>query len=787
MQYILPFSAIGIKDTAQVGGKTASLGQMYNELAQQNIQVPNGFAVTAAAYWRFIEYNQLKCWLHEQLQQYAHTIQEVERRAVGAHIRSRLMAAELPPELQTAILQAYTALSGTAECAVAVRSSATAEDLPGASFAGQHESFLNVQGKAALLKACKGCFSSLFTDRALAYRTLKGFDHFKVALAICVQKMVDATHGSSGVSFSCDTETGNPTIILINAAWGLGESSVQGTVIPDEYRVCKPLLKSPGSAIIDKKLGTKKLKMIFKGISATEMVPTTTAEQTQFCLDDAAIRSLASMVATIEEYYSAYKKQWSPMDIEWAQDGRDKQLYIIQARPETVHALKQEAAYYSLQSVPAEVPVVRGQSIGQKIVTGRVRIITAPNPTITIAATDIIVTKMTAPDWLPLLKSAAGIITQEGGRTCHAAIVARELGIPAVVGAQDVLQLVKEGELITLDCSDGQEGKVYRGQLPFEVKHLPKRTEKKVARTAAARWINCAEPSSAAKWAMVPGVDGVGLARIEFIIATTIQVHPLIIARPDLCTDMQLKAQIDALASGYINWQEFFVERLAYGISTIAGAFYPRPVIVRFSDFKSNEYRALLGGSLVEEVEENPMLGVRGASRYYLPFHKPAFELECKAYHKALYEIGLDNIKLMVPFVRTVDEAKKVLEIVQHAGLLAKNKRPKIGMMVELPANVLELEEYTPLFDFFSIGSNDLTQCALGIDRDNKTLAPLYDEMHPVMLQLYTSTIEKAKAAKKEISICGQGPSDKPELASFLYKKGITAVSFSPDALLKLL
>lgn len=766
MIFIQRFADIRLTDIGQVGGKNASLGQMIGDLSSQGICIPPGFAITADAYWYFIDANKLREPIAQLLTSLSGSDDLQKVSMTAAHIRELIVRAVIPTDLADSITQAYHELSrsvGGHDVAVAVRSSATAEDLPGASFAGQQESYLNVTGIVSLLEHCKQCWASLFTDRAIVYRQQKGFDHAHVALSIGVQKMVHADTACAGVAFSLDTETGFKESVMINAARGLGEKVVQGEIIPDEYIVHKPTLQQGYPSIIKKELGNT---------------------QSQFCLTDAEIVALAGMVLTIENYYSTLQKAWCPMDVEWAQDSQDKKLYIVQARPETVHAQQKHdtLVQYTLQHQDVTV-LCTGQSIGQKIVTGTARIITSFKKSDEVQPGDIIVTTMTDPSWVPAMKRAAGIVTEQGGRTCHAAIVSRELGIPALVGVENATQKLTSGAPITLDCSKGSQGFIYKGKVAFEVVIVPLTT---VPKLSVEIMLNCGDPAQAFAHAQLP-VDGVGLARLEFIIGTALKVHPLALLHPERITDAAIAQEIRDIIAPYSDGKAFFVTTLAQSIGMIAAAFYPKPVVVRLSDLKSNEYRDLLGGRYFEPEEENPMLGWRGASRYTHPAYREAFALECAALVQARSVLGLKNIVVMVPFVRTINEAQRVIQELQKNGLEQGKDGLKIIMMVEIPANVILIDDFAKLFDGFSIGSNDLTQLTLGIDRDSSLVNVLFDERNPAVIKMFEYALAGAHKAGKSIGVCGQAPSDYPELGDWFIKQGVTSLSLNPDAVMSFL
>lgn len=807
MKYIKKFSQITIDDIPLVGGKNASLGEMISNLTDLGITIPQGFAITADAYWLFIEHNKLEQPLRAALAPVKDPDDIAVVQRAGKQARNLIKAGTIPSDLADEITKSYhdlAAMYKDANISVAVRSSATAEDLPTASFAGQQESYLNVVGADALLHAYVNCVASLFTDRAIVYRINNKFDHFKVALSVGVQKMIRSDIGSSGVAFSLDTETGFANVVTIDASWGLGESIVQGTVTPDEFVVFKPMLDK-FKPIIKKQLGSKRVKTVYgnKKNEPVVEVKTSIHEQQTFCLNDVEILSLARQVVMIEKHYSDKEKKWVPMDVEWAKDGSDGKLYIIQARPETVHGHEnnQIIERYHLDA-KAGTPIVRGQSIGQQIVSGPARVIRDVKEIESIKKGDIIVTEMTDPDWVPAMKRAAGIVTNRGGRTCHAAIVSRELHIPAIVGTGNADETIKNGQTITIDCSQGSDGYVYDGSLPF---HVEKIELTSIPHSPVPLMVNMADPDSAFSTSFLP-VAGVGLARIEFIIANDIKIHPMALLHPEKITtspskltesddpdkrsreDAQISNTIKNLIVGYDSGPEFFVDRLAQGIGMLAAAFYPRPVIVRLSDFKSNEYRNLIGGEYFEEPEENPMIGFRGASRYYHARYREAFDLECAALRKVRDTMGLKNIKIMVPFVRTVEEGAHVLAALKENGLEQNQESGwEIIMMCEVPSNVILIDEFSKIFDGFSIGSNDLTQLTLGVDRDSELLASLFDERNEAVKRMMAMAIEGAHKAKRPIGICGQAPSDYPEVAQFLIDHKIDYLSLNPDSVLPFL
>ncbi len=790
MKYIRWFHNLSLNDLPLVGGKNASLGEMISQLKAQGIRIPDGFAITAQAYWYYLAHNNFTGVMQKTMKQLTDYGDIVLLRKIGHEIRSLLVSGSLPPDLSQEILQAYHELSqeyNQEACDVAVRSSATAEDLPTASFAGQQETYLNVRGDEQLLVNCKKSIASLFTDRAIVYRIEQGFDHFKVALSVGVQKMVRSDLASAGVIFSLDTESGFKEVVMIESSWGLGEAIVKGLIIPDEFMVFKPTLAQHFKPIIKKQLGTKTEKIIYAN-SHTKTVPVPKKEQEQFSLTNDEILELARATVTIENHYSTLKNSWSPMDIEWAKDGVDGKLYILQARPETVHAAKKETIFkqYTLKDGPQAYEkqlLITGLSIGQQIAAGNVRVIENVQESDQVEKGDIIVTGMTDPDWVPVMKKAAGIVTDRGGRTCHAAIVSRELGIPAIVGTQDATTKIKNGQTVTLDCSRGNVGFIYEGNIPFTVQDIKL---DKVPTLPVTLMVNLADPDSAFQVSFLP-TAGVGLARIEFIITNSIKIHPLALIHPDRIKDKKIVQKINTMTAAYLNKVDFFVDRLAQGVAMIAAAFYPRPVIVRLSDFKTNEYRNLIGGIFFEPSEENPMLGFRGASRYCHERYKEAFALECAALKKVRDSMGLTNVLVMVPFVRTVKEAEAVVKEIDNNGLKQGVNSLQLVMMCEIPSNVLLIDKFSKLFDGFSIGSNDLTQLTLGVDRDSELLANVFDERDEAVKQLIKMAIEGAHRNKRYIGICGQAPSDYPEIAEFVIHCGIDSISLNPDSVLPFL
>ncbi len=787
VKYIKYFEEITIKDVPTVGGKNASLGEMIQRLTGQGIRIPTGFAITADAYWHYLETNHFVEKMKNIMNQLSDVQNVKDLQKAGSEIRKMMTSGTMPQDLEQEIITAYHTLcqhygakEGTLD--VAVRSSATAEDLPNASFAGQQDTFLNVSGEKELLIACKKSMASLFNDRAIVYRVEQGFDHFKVALSIGVQKMIRSDEAVSGVAFSLDTETGFKNVVMVEASYGLGESIVQGLVTPDEYIVHKPKLVNGYTPIIKKACGDKKTKIIYGKNGGAKTVKVAVQDQKKYALSDAEIIELAHYIVTIEKYYSALKKSWAPMDIEWAKDGEDGKIYIVQARPETVYAGNKNATLkqYILKNTSEEkVPLVKGLSIGRAIVSGTARVIKGAQDISKVNIGDIIVTEMTDPDWVPVMKRASGIITDRGGRTCHAAIVSRELGIAAIVGTKDGTKKIKNGDTITIDSSDSSVGVVYQGKMEYEIKEIALTENKQSPVTIM---VNSADPDSAFQTSFLP-VSGVGLARLEFIITNAIKIHPMALIHPEK-VDKKTMHVIDAITEAYDNKVDFFVEQLSQGIGMIAGAFYPRPVIVRLSDFKSNEYRNLIGGVFFEQIEENPMIGFRGASRYYNDRYRQAFALECQALLRVRKIMGLTNVKIMVPFVRTIQEAQKVIEEMKVHGLVQGEDGLELVMMCEIPSNVLLIEEFSDYFDGFSIGSNDLTQLVLGVDRDSTILTSLFDERDEAVKKMMHMAIEGAHKKGKYIGICGQAPSDYPEIADFLIKNGIDSLSLNPDSVM---
>lgn len=789
---ILLLEQVGIQDINLVGGKNASLGEMLRHLTKIGIKIPGGFVVTTHAYRQFIQHNNLDAEIRSIVAEIDYANIESLRRA-GLTIRNLVKNARFPAQLSQQIIEAYFTLSkncGQDNTDVAVRSSATAEDLPDASFAGQQETYLNVRGPVALMDAVRNCFASLFTDRAISYRKNFGYDHFAVGLSVCVQKMVRSDLGASGVAFSLDTESGFKDVVVINGSYGLGELVVQGAVCPDEYIVFKSTLKEGYAALIEKKMGVKDKMMVYgdDAYERVKVISTERAFQNRFCLKDDTALKLADWVVKIEDHYSSIKGGWVPMDVEWAIDGLSKELFIVQARPETVHSRKNNlkiTVYRINDESRADKLLVRGIAVGDKIVSGRVNILYSLDKRVLegheFREGDVLVTDMTDPDWEPIMKMASAVVTNKGGRTCHAAIVAREMGLPAVVGCGSATELLSDDDLITVSCAEGDVGYIYKGMIPF-IKEEYNLNDLPAIRTDL--MLNVASPSLSFQFAHLPN-KGVGLAREEFIINNYIQVHPLALLQHHSLNDAELSKRIREKIIGYENEEDFFVSKLACGIAKIAASFYPHKVIVRFSDFKSNEYHNLLGGKYYEPMEENPMIGWRGASRYYSEAYKPAFGLECKAIRKAREEMGLSNVVVMIPFCRTVEELLRVKETMQEFGLARGGKGLELYLMAELPSNIILADEFAKHIDGFSIGSNDLTQLTLGLDRDSSLVAHLYDERNPAVKKMIKTLIDAAKRNGVKVGICGQGPSDYPDFTRFLVEEGIDSISVTPDAVFK--
>jgi pyruvate,water dikinase len=774
--FIKPFRDIRIADVALVGGKNASLGEMFSQL--KGIPVPDGFATTADAFWYFLDENQLRQPLAELMEQLDRS-NFSNLQVTGLKARTLLLEAKMPGELSAQLVEAFHTLLENRQFSVAVRSSATAEDLPQASFAGQHESFLNISGDSNLIKTVQQCFASLYTDRAIKYREDNGFEHSKVALSVGVQQMVRSDKACSGVGFTLEPESGFRNVIHLAGVWGLGENIVQGTVTPDEFLVFKPSLRNGKKAIIQKRLGEKEKMMIYAGDAGqatTCNIPVPDEKRTAFVLPDEEIELLANWALQIEEHYQ------KPMDIEWAKDGLTGELFIVQARPETVHSGKAVQEIHEFEILEKAQPLAQGEAIGSKIASGIARILHSPDQSGKLNPGEIVVTDITSPDWDPVLKTAAAIITNKGGRTSHASIVARELGVPAVVGTGNATQSIQDGETITVSCAEGKTGFVYRGRIKYAEKILDFTNTQLPDKTKV--MLITGDPDKAFKLSFYPN-NGVGLMRIEFIITHFIKAHPMALVKFDNLEDSEAKKKIQSLTRHYPDKKQYFVDRLAQGVATIAAAFYPKEVIVRMSDFKTNEYANLLGGKQFEPAEENPMLGFRGASRYYNDLYKEGFQLECEAIKRVRDDMGLTNVKVMIPFCRTVEEGRKVIQVMNDYGLAHDKNGLEIYVMAEIPSNVLQAEEFAQIFDGFSIGSNDLTQLTLGIDRDSALVADLFSEKNQSAKMMIATVIRKAKACSKKIGLCGQAPSDFPEFAQFLVEQGIDSISFNPDAVLK--
>jgi len=806
MKLIRKFEEISLKDIGLVGGKNGSLGEMIQNLTPLGIKIPSGFVITSEGYKLHLQENNLEEKIYSLLKNLDKS--NVEKLGkVGEGIRELISNAPLPKELVEEIISAYKKMGEKID--VAVRSSATAEDLPEASFAGQQETFLNVTGKENLLEVCPKAFASLFTDRAISYRIDHGFAHEQVLISLGIQKMIRSDLSSAGVIFTLDTESGHKDVIFINSSYGLGENVVKGNVNPDEFYIHKPTLEKNFKPILKKRLGTKRKKLIYSDNpkEPTINIDVDEKDQNKFSLSNDEILTLSKQSLEIEKYYSNKKGSWSPMDIEWAKDGNDNELYIVQARPETVHSLKQEQTFYEEFSIPnreanKDKIIATGKSIGNKISSGKARIISDASRMNEMKKGEILITDMTDPDWQPIMKIASGIITNRGGRTCHAAIVSRELGIPAIVGTIDATEKIKNEQEITLDCSGGEVGAVYGEKIEFETNKIEIKDTPKLP---VEIMMNIGNPDKAFNFSKITN-DGVGLARLEFIINSGIKIHPMALIHPEIIKDNETIQKIKSITYPYVEdigiWEKikdkitvseklksqrkkFFIDKLAEEAGTIAAAFYPKPVIIRLSDFKSNEYRQLIGGKYFEPEEENPMLGLRGASRYTHESYKEAFELECLAMKKIREEMGLTNIKLMIPFARTIEESKSVLEVMNEYGLKKNENGLEIYVMCEIPSNVILADEFSKIYDGFSIGSNDLTQLTLGVDRDSQLVAEIFDERNKAVKKMLVMAIEGAKRNNKKIGICGQAPSDYPELAKFLIDKGINSISLNPDSVIR--
>ena len=778
--YVLEFSGISIQDVGIVGGKNASLGEMFSTLSASGVPVPDGFATTAFAFDEFLTENSLKEPL-QLLMRHLDRPTYSNLESTGLQARELILAGKMPEALRTSVSAAYGKLQARYPGSVAVRSSATAEDLPQASFAGQHESYLNVSGEDELLKVIQRCFASLYTDRAIKYREDNGFAHDKVLLSAGIQQMVRSDLASSGVAFTLEPESGFRDIIAISGVWGLGENMVQGTVTPDEYLVFKPTLRLNKNAIIQKKLGDKAMTMVYNDDASSGQtvvnINTPAEKRRQFTLTAEEVLSISRWCLLIEDHYS------KPMDIEWAKDGISGKIFIVQARPETVQSRKNPYIQNLFELQEKGIPITEGNAVGEKIASGIARVLSSPGEADKLQPGEILVTDVTSPDWDPVLKRSAAIITNKGGRTSHASIVARELGVPAIIGTGNATQLIKDGELVTVSCAEGKTGVVYKGALRYQTRKFDFSKVLRPSHTEA--MLIVADPEQAFKLSFYPN-DGVGLMRLEFIVTHSVKIHPMALVRFDQLKDPEIKNKIEELTVGYTDKKQYFVEQLSQGIATIAAAFYPKDVIVRTSDFKTNEYANLIGGNIFEPVEENPMLGFRGASRYYNERYQEGFALECEALRKVRQDMGLTNVKIMIPFCRTVEEAKKVVAVMKQNGLdRDRDDTLDLYMMVEIPSNVILAGEFARIFDGFSIGSNDLTQLVLGVDRDSSVISPLFNEENPAVKEMNAVAIQKAIQAGIRIGLCGQAPSDIPAFAAFLVQQGISSISFNPDALLK--
>lgn len=771
-KYLKFFNEITLPDVPQVGGKNASLGEMQRHLAPKGVNLPNGFATTADSYFYFLDSAGIRQEIVDTLEGLdAQNMDQLSK--TGAKIRSIILHAKLPQDFEDEIKQGYkelTQICGRDKLVVAIRSSATAEDLPNASFAGQQETYLNIEGEDSVLHAAKECIASLFTDRAIAYRVENGFEHMKVALSVGVQQMVAVRSESAGIMFTIDTESGFKNAIVISSIYGIGENIVQGRVSPDEFTVFKPTMQ-----IIKRKIGTKKEKMIPVSGSKTKNIDVSVKDQERYSITDEQVKTLANWGMEIEKHYG------KPMDIEWALDEDDGKLYIVQARPETVQSRKDTNVVEEYKLTEQGERITKGTSVGSKIATGKASKIMSIKDINKFEEGDILVTEMTDPDWVPIMKRSSAIVTDKGGRTCHAAIISRELGIPCVVGTGNASQLIDDKDPITVSCAEGDEGYVYKGQLKYEVNTTD---VKDLPRTKTKIMMNIGSPDLAFQYSMIPN-DGVGLAREEFIIDSHIKIHPLALLHFDQVKDPKTRRQIEELTKGYENKADYFIDKLAEGVGVLGAAFYPNDVIIRFSDFKTNEYANLIGGKQFEPEENNPMIGWRGASRYYSEEYREAFELECRALKKVRDEMGLTNIKAMVPFCRDLTEAQKVLNVMSESGLKRGENGFEVYVMIEIPSNVILAEQFAELFDGFSIGSNDLTQLTLGVDRDNHTVAHVYDENNEAVKMLIRQVIRIGKQKKVKVGLCGQAPSDYPKFARFLVEEGIDSISLAPDTVVK--
>ena len=782
--YIRWFDELTIDDIPLVGGKNASLGEMYRELTPQGVKVPNGFAITAQAYRSILDRAGSWDTLHDALDALdPGDVDDLARRGMLA--REIVYAAGLPDDIREQVLDAFHTLKQQYpdNISVAVRSSATAEDLPNASFAGQQDTYLNIESDEQLIEACRRCFASLFTDRAIHYRVDQGFDHFSIALSVSIMKMVRSDLAASGVMFSLDTETGFRDVVFVTGAYGLGENVVQGAVDPDEFYVHKPTFKQGHRSVLRRQLGSKKIRMVYtagRTREATHNLPTPREDRQRFCISDEDVLTLADYAIKVENHYSREAGHDKPMDMEWAKDGIDGELYMVQARPETVVSQISGTMLEVFHLKEDGEVLTRGNAVGTRIASGRARLIRDTSLLNTFRAGDVLVADTTTPDWEPIMKIAAAIVTNRGGRTCHAAIVARELGIPAIVGCDDATAVIPDGEPLTVDCSEGERGRVYAGELAFvrETTDLGK-----LERPKTDIMINLGNPDLAFKTSFLPN-DGVGLARMEFIINESIKAHPMALLHPERVRDPTQRDQIDMLCRGYESLTDFFIKHLSEGVGTIAAAFWPKPVVVRMSDFKSNEYASLIGGKFFEPEESNPMLGFRGASRYTHPDYAEAFALECAAMKRVREDMGLTNVILMIPFCRRVEEGERVLQVMADNGLKRGENGLKVYVMCEIPNNVIQIDAFARLFDGFSIGSNDLTQLTLGVDRDSELVAFDFDERDPGVKEMIRLAVEGARRNGKHSGLCGQAPSDYPDMAQFLVETGIDSMSLNPDSVL---
>jgi pyruvate,water dikinase len=776
------FKDIGVHDIAEVGGKNASLGEMYSMLSAEGVKVPNGFALVADVYRQALTDSAAWPRLAELLA--GAGANDLDRLAkAAAEARSLVYAATGTPHIRALIRDNYRRLEEEygPNVAVAVRSSATAEDLPTASFAGQHESFLNVHGVDELVEACRRCFASVFTDRAIVYRNANGFDHLKIGLSVGIMKMVRSDQAASGVIFTLDTETGFRDVVLVTGSWGLGETIVQGRVDPDEFYVHKPTFRAGYRAVLRHAQGGKQQKLICgEGAQSggTVTVDTAIADRERFCISDAEVLKLADYALHIEAHYSKRAGRDMPMDIEWAKDGPDGELFIVQARPETVASRKEAAAFESTRLRRKGTLLLSGRAVGEKAASGRVRLVVEPNDLAAFAQGEVLVAETTSPDWEPVMKKAAAIVTDRGGRTCHAAIVAREHGIPAIVGTGDATRLLREGAEVTVSCAEGETGRVYEGAIPIDVSTVDLGA---IGRPQTKIMVNLGNPELAFRTAMRPG-DGVGLARMEFIINDHIGIHPMALAQPDKVRSDTDRQQIARRTRGYATPADFFIERLSEGVGVIAAAFYPKPVIVRLSDFKTNEYAALLGGTDFEPKEENPMLGFRGAARYAHPAYAPGFALECAALRRVRHDMGLSNVRVMVPFCRKVEEARRVIDAMARNGLRRGEEGLELYVMCEIPNNIIQIDAFAELFDGFSIGSNDLTQLILGVDRDSELVAFDFDERDPGVMEMLRQAVSGAHRNGRAVGICGEAPANFPDVAAFLARLGIDSISVNPES-----